>query len=117
MRNAIEITEKTPVGQKIIELYNNKGMSASEIREHNFDEVPFSVPKIRGCLKIFREKGLLKTEEEIRIIKKLRKLENNPDVQKIIKLVGQGITAKEIYEDKENGIYFCQDRIIKGKSN
>lgn len=113
MGNTIEITEKTPVGQKIIELYNNKGMSAGEIHEHNFDEVPFSVPKIRGCLKIFREKGLLKTKAEIRRIKKLRKLENNPDVQKIIKLVGQGITAKEIYEDKENGIYLGQDRISK----
>ncbi len=113
MGNTIEITEKTPVGQKIIELYNNKGMSAGEIHEHNFDEVPFSVPKIRGCLKIFREKGLLKTKAEIRRIKKLRKLENNPDVQKIIKLVGQGITAKEIYEDKENDIYLGQDRISK----
>ncbi len=117
MTNAIEITEKTLVGQKIIELYNNKGMSANEIHKYNFDEVPFSVFIIDKCLKIFREKGLLKTEEEIRIIKKRRKLENNPNVQKIIKLVGQGITAKEIYEDKENGIYFCQDRIIKGKSN
>ncbi len=113
MRNAIEITEKTPVGQKIIELYNNKGMSAGEIHEYNFDEVPFCVSKINGCLKIFKEKGLLKTEEEIRRIKKRRKLENNPNVQKIIKLVGQGIIAKEIYEDKENGIYLCQDRISK----
>ena len=34
-------------------------------------------------------------------------------MQKIIKLVGQGITAKEIYEDIENGIYLCQDRISK----